>query len=169
MKKKTFAMRLFILAPEFLLMFVLLLTPLPLSGQLSPSEYSTKQGNLLAGPRPPAPPLPAPNIVIAARNIGYLGTGPGGYGCMAEIIYYIQAPSLMMSLEGEFHVGNGWYGPDGDVYPTTTLSVNKTGSYWVHLGGQQPEYYLHRVWLVTHDRRVSNSLWLACKGTGYWT
>jgi len=90
-------------------------------------------------PTPP-PPTAAPVVQLISPPT-YLGPDATP-GCQIDITVNVSGSAAT----GSFHVWNANFGPAGDVYSTTTLPVGTYNNNLVTLGGNAPEFYVHKVW-----------------------
>lgn len=101
-------------------------------------------------PTPPPPTATNSPTVELLSPPEYIGEG---INCQINIIAQISGSPAT----GSFHVWNANYGPEGDTYALTTLSIGTNDNNLVTLGGNLPEYYVHKVWFE-YDGKISNIL-----------
>ena len=118
-------------------------TVTPSNTVLAPPTF-TLTSSLTPSLTPSITPSPSPTLTPAPFvSLEFHGEYvPSGGTCIARIIVTV----VNGPVSGIFHVWNASYGPEGDPYDPFPFAVG-TSDYWVGLGGDQPAYYEHKVWL----------------------
>jgi hypothetical protein len=110
-----------------------------------------------AAPPSPIPPTPIPQPTNIPAPFVYLEfsryLNESGNTCDAEVIMYVSGSTAT----GHFHVWNASFGPEGDVYEELVSQQVGSNTYVVGLGGNQSEYYEHKVWFE-YDGKQSEPL-----------